>query len=306
MKVLLLKDIFNLGRAGVVKKVADGYGRNFLLPQNLAVLATPGSMKQAGHIKKVAAEQRAVLNQELGDVAERLEGVELTFPVKAGETGRLYGSVTAMMIVEAIQDQTGAEIDRRQVDSQPIKLLGVHNAREHLTMDLMPEIKIIVHREGEPPESVLDDVILPDEVPTDDFVELQAEIDAIEAEEEAAAEAEDEAAKAELEGELEGISAEAEGIELEAEAEAELEDISPEAEEIELEAEAEAELEDISTEAEEIELEDESDVANIEAEVEDVEADNLDAKDEVALAESSAMSDEPSDDADQAETDEIE
>ena len=266
MKVLLIKDVFSLGRAGDVKKVADGYGRNFLLPQNLAVLATPGSLKQTDHIKKVAAEQRAVLNEELGDVAERLEGVELTFPVKAGETGRLYGSVTAMMIVEAIQDQTGAEIDRRQVDSQPIKLLGVHNARVHLTMDLMPEIKIIVHREGEPPESVLDEEILPDDVPTEDFVELQAELDAIEAEAEAAAEAEDEAAKAEVEGELE--------------------DISPEAEEIELEAESEVE--------------------DIEAEVEDVEADNLDAKDEVAVAESSAMSDEPSDDADQAETDEIE
>lgn len=190
MKVLLLKDVYNLGRAGDVKKVAAGYGRNFLLPQKLAVLATPGALKQADHIREIAAKQRDILNQELSAVSERLEGIELSFPVKAGETGRLYGSVTTAMIAEALSEQTGAEIERRQVESQPLKLLGVHNARIRLTMDLQPEIKIIVHREGESPESVLDEEIVPEEVPTEDFAELQAELDAIEAEAEATAEAE--------------------------------------------------------------------------------------------------------------------
>ena len=92
MKVLLLEDVYNLGRAGDLKKVADGYGRNFLLPQNLAVLATPGALKQADHIREQANTRRAALNQELGGMAEQLAEVELTFPAKASETGKLYQS----------------------------------------------------------------------------------------------------------------------------------------------------------------------------------------------------------------------
>lgn len=182
MKVLLLQDVFKLGRAGDVKKVADGYGRNYLIPQGLATLATPGALKQADHIKKVASERRSVLNKELGAVSERIEGLELFFPVKAGETGRLYGSVTTSMIAEAIQDKAGVEIDRKQVDTQPVKLLGVHKAQIRLTIDLVPEITLIVHREGEPPDSVMDVEIAPEDVPLEDFVELQAELEAMELE----------------------------------------------------------------------------------------------------------------------------
>ncbi len=72
MKVLLLKDVYKLGRAGDVKRVADGYGRNFLLPTNLAVLATPGAMKQSESIRQQATIRRAALNQEMGSVAEVL------------------------------------------------------------------------------------------------------------------------------------------------------------------------------------------------------------------------------------------
>jgi large subunit ribosomal protein L9 len=185
MKVLLLQDVYKLGRAGDVKKVADGYGRNYLIPQGLAALATPGALRQAEYIKKVAAEQRAILNKELGAVSDRLNGLELFFPVKAGETGRLYGSVTTTMIAEAIKKKTSVEIDRKQVDIQPIKLLGVHKAEIRLTMDLVPEIALIVHREGEPPESVMDKEIAAESIITEDFVELQAELEAmdIEAEE---------------------------------------------------------------------------------------------------------------------------
>jgi large subunit ribosomal protein L9 len=183
MKVLLLQDVFKLGRAGDIKKVADGYGRNYLIPQGLATLATPGALKQAEHIKRIASERRAVLNQELGAVSERIEGLELFFPVKAGETGRLYGSVTTSMIAEAIQGQTGVEIDRKQVDTQPVKLLGVHKAQIRLTMDLVPEVTLVVHPEGEAPESVMDVEIAPEDVPTGDFVELQAELEAMEVEE---------------------------------------------------------------------------------------------------------------------------
>lgn len=182
MKVLLLQDVFKLGRAGDVKKVADGYGRNYLIPQGLAILATPGALKQADHIREVAADRRAVLNKELGAISERIEGLELTFAVKAGETGRLYGSVTTAMIADAIMSETGVEIDRKQVDIQPVKLLGVHSAQVRLTMDLVPEINLVVHREGESPDSVKDVEIEAEDVPVEDFAELQAELEAQEAE----------------------------------------------------------------------------------------------------------------------------
>lgn len=149
MKVLLIKDVYKLGRAGDVKKVADGYGRNFLLPQGLAVLATPGALAQAEHIRTQANTKRAILNNELGGVAEILSKLTLTFPMKAGETGKLYGSITPALIAETIQKRSGVEIQRRQMDIEPIRSLGTYNVPVRLTVDLIPEITVIVHREGE-------------------------------------------------------------------------------------------------------------------------------------------------------------
>lgn len=149
MKVLLIKDVYKLGRAGDVKKVADGYGRNFLLPQGLAVLATPGALAQAERIRSQADAKRAVLNNELGGVAEILSKLTLAFPMKAGETGKLYGSITPAMIAEAVKKQTGIEIQRRQMDFGPIRALGTYKVHVRLTVDLVPEITVIVHREGE-------------------------------------------------------------------------------------------------------------------------------------------------------------
>ena len=151
MKVLLIKDIYKLGRAGDIKRVADGYGRNFLLPRGMAVLATAGAMKQIETIKTQATARRAALNQEMGSTAEVIGKHTLYFPSKAGETGKLYGSITTEMIAEAITQQTGVKLDRRQIDVQPIRTLGDHKARIRLTVDLMPEVKIVVHREGEAP-----------------------------------------------------------------------------------------------------------------------------------------------------------
>jgi large subunit ribosomal protein L9 len=187
MKVMLLKDVYNLGRAGDVKKVADGYGRNYLIPQGLAVLATPGVMKQAERIRDRAAQERARLNQELSAVAERIAGLELPFAVKASDTGRLYGSVTTAMIAEAIEEATGVQITRRQVDSQPLKTLGVHSVYIRLTMDLNPEVTVVVHREGETPESVyaLAPEVVEEVEAVEDFAELRAELEAEEAELEA-------------------------------------------------------------------------------------------------------------------------
>jgi len=151
MKVLLIKDVYKLGRAGDVKKVADGYGRNYLLPQGMAVLATPGAMRMIDQIRAHAADRRAVLNNEMGGISEQINGLVLAFPARAGETGKLYGSITPQMIVDAINQKLGTKLDRHLVEIEPIRNLGEHKAQIRLTVDLNPEIKVIVHREGEGP-----------------------------------------------------------------------------------------------------------------------------------------------------------
>jgi len=151
MKVLLIKDVFKLGRAGEVKKVAAGYGRNYLIPQGFAIPATAGSMNQSERISVKATERRAALNEELSDVATVLSGKTLTFPVKAGETGRLYGSISAEDIIKTIQENFEIELEKRQVETEPIRQLGTFSVPVHLTMDLVPEISVIIHREGELP-----------------------------------------------------------------------------------------------------------------------------------------------------------
>lgn len=153
MKVLLIKDVYKLGRAGEIKKVAAGYGRNYLIPQGLAIPASPGAMQQSERIRVKATERRAALNEELGDIAEVLSGKVLTYPVKAGETGRLYGSVSNEEIIRTIADNYEIELEKRQVETEPIRQLGTYTVPIHLTMDLVPEITVIVHREGEPPVS---------------------------------------------------------------------------------------------------------------------------------------------------------
>jgi large subunit ribosomal protein L9 len=203
MKVILLKDVYKLGAAGDVKKVAAGYGRNYLIPQGLAAPATPGMLRQAERIRERATEERARLNLELSAVSERLEGLKLTFSVKAGETGKLYGSITTGMLADTIEADSGMVVKRSQIDTQPIKTLGVHNVPVRLTLDLVPEIEVVVHREGEPPESAyeVEEIAVEEVEAAGAFVDLVAELDAQEAEA-AAAQAEIEAETAEAEAVL--------------------------------------------------------------------------------------------------------
>lgn len=149
MKVLLVKDVYKLGRAGDIKKVADGFGRNFLIPQGLAVLATAGALKQIEKIRSTAEVRRTEQNSELKDLAKHINGITVVFSAKAGETGKLYGSITTQDVATAIQEKTRYEVKKQQVDMQPIRTLGEFTAHVRLTMDLVPEVKIIVHREGE-------------------------------------------------------------------------------------------------------------------------------------------------------------
>ena len=229
MKVLLLEDVYKVGRAGEVKKVAPGYARNYLMPQGLAVLATPGAMKMADRITKQGSVKRAKVNQELGGVAEQLEGKRFTFAAKASETRRLYGSINAQMIAETISEEIGVPVGAKQIDSQPLRMLGRHNVAVRLTVDLIPEIEIIVFREGETPESALE----------------EEEKEALMAEEALEVILEDEAA--ELEAEPEEPGAESEQTEEAAELEAESEEPGAESEQ----TEEDALPEEIKEEAEE-------------------------------------------------------
>ena len=149
MKVLLLKDVYKLGHAGDIKKVANGYGRNYLIPQGLATLATASAVKQAERIRKNADKIREELNSEMSGLAKKVEEITLTFVSKAGETGKLYGSITNQMISEELSALLGTEIDRRDIDAAPIRNIGEHSAIIRLTVDLTPEVKIVVFREGE-------------------------------------------------------------------------------------------------------------------------------------------------------------
>jgi large subunit ribosomal protein L9 len=151
MKVLLLKDVYKLGHAGDVKKVADGYGRNYLIPRNMAVLATAGAVRQAETLRTAASKLREKLNSELSGVAEKINGVKLYFPTKAGETGKLYGSITNANITDALNKETGENIDRRIVVHQPIRELGTFKVPVRLTADLIATVTVIVHREGQAP-----------------------------------------------------------------------------------------------------------------------------------------------------------
>jgi large subunit ribosomal protein L9 len=155
MKVLLLQDVFKLGRAGDIKRVADGYGRNYLLPRGLAVIATPGALKQVDRIKAQANVKRDALNEELSAVAEQLDGMVLSFTERASETGKLYGSVNVQMIADSITEKTGVEITRSQVHTQPLRTLGEHTVQIRLTVDLLPEVTVIVNSEGEEEEIVV-------------------------------------------------------------------------------------------------------------------------------------------------------
>lgn len=148
MKILLTQDVENLGRAGEIKRVPDGYARNFLIPKGMAVLATEGAIKQAKLQSKVGAKRQRRAEEEAGSLAEVLSRVTLTFKVKAGEKDTLYGSITSGDIVEALERETGHAFDKRKVQlTGPIRELGVHRVPIKLMTDVTPEITVVVERE---------------------------------------------------------------------------------------------------------------------------------------------------------------
>jgi large subunit ribosomal protein L9 len=155
MNVLLLEDVYKLGRAGQVKKVPNGFGRNFLIPQGLAVPASKNAVLQAERITASADKRRDALNSEMTAVAEKFTGLQLLFPARAGETGKLYGSVTTQDIAQQLSEKTGVQIDKRQIHGQPLRLLGMHKIGVRLTVDVIPQFEAVVYREGESPENYM-------------------------------------------------------------------------------------------------------------------------------------------------------
>jgi large subunit ribosomal protein L9 len=155
MKVLLLRDHDKLGKAGDVKNVADGYARNYLIPRGLAVLATQGALKQAETIHKAEEKRQAKLFSEAQAVANQLIGTTLTFRALAGETGKLYGSITANDIAEAIQREKGIPVDKRRIElREPLRSLGTHTVPIRLASDLVPSVTVVVEPEvTETPEA---------------------------------------------------------------------------------------------------------------------------------------------------------
>ena len=150
MKILLTQDVESLGSAGEIKKVPDGYARNFLIPKGLAVLATEGAVKKARLQSKVQDKVQRRVEEEAASLAEILWQVTLTFKAKAGEKDRLYGSITSGDIVEALERQTGRAFDKRKLQLKgSIHELGVHRVPIKLMTDVVPEITVVVEREEE-------------------------------------------------------------------------------------------------------------------------------------------------------------
>jgi large subunit ribosomal protein L9 len=251
MKVLLMKDVYKLGLAGEVKKVADGYGRNYLIPQGLAILASPGALKQAERIRQVATARREILNEEMGHVAVKLVDVVLKFPARAGETGKLYGSITSRMLVDSLQENADVEITTRQIDSQPIRQLGLHNVNIRLTIDLVPQIQVLVYREGESPESAMAEALAAEAAEAAEL--LAAEAAEAELEDALIGEASEEAEVLEAEEDAEVVETEAETeaeAVVEIEAEVETEAVAEVKADVEAEEATEAEVVEAATEEE--------------------------------------------------------
>lgn len=149
MKVVLRQDVPNLGSIGDVVTVKDGYARNYLIPRGLAYYASPKALKIIEQEKKQYEQrkQQEILNAQ--QLAERLESLQITIPMKVGESGRLFGSVTAQMIANELELR-GYPIDRRSIIiDEPIKSLGLFDVKVRLHSEVTATLKIWVINEEE-------------------------------------------------------------------------------------------------------------------------------------------------------------
>ncbi len=149
MKVVLIQDVPNLGKAGEIKEVADGYGRNYLLPKGYASLATKGLIKQAQERAEAQRKRDVKHRNEAEQLAQRLNGQTIRFTVRVGELDRLYGSITNVDLAAKLQQQLGVEIDRRKIDlGDPIKRAGVYSVPVRLATGVEARLNVVVEGEN--------------------------------------------------------------------------------------------------------------------------------------------------------------
>jgi large subunit ribosomal protein L9 len=144
MQVILREDIEKLGKIGDLIKVADGYARNFLVPNKKAIEATPHNLNAMNHAKKMVSDRVRKIKKEATTEADRISGLSVTIKAKTGEEGKLFGSVTTMDIADAVKAQ-GVEIDKRKIVlDEPIKRLGDFTVSVKLHADVVADIKVAV------------------------------------------------------------------------------------------------------------------------------------------------------------------
>lgn len=148
MKVILTRDVPKLGKSGEMKTVADGYATNYLIPQKLAVVASGGAYRAYQHDIASREEKRKREREEAEIAAQRISSTTLTMGVKVGEGGKLYGSITAKDIADAL-GRRGIEIDRHKVDlEEPLKALGTYKVAVRVYPGLTPEVTVAVEPKG--------------------------------------------------------------------------------------------------------------------------------------------------------------
>jgi large subunit ribosomal protein L9 len=149
VQLILSEEINNLGRPGDVVKVRAGYARNYLLPRKLAVEANPKNLREFEHAKSVALLKREALKQKAAGLKERIEALTIAIGARAGEEGKLFGSVTNIDIERALRDQ-GVEVDRRRITlAEPIKQLGDFTVTVKLESEVEARLKVNVTAAGE-------------------------------------------------------------------------------------------------------------------------------------------------------------
>ncbi len=148
MKVILTSDVATLGKSGELRDVADGYARNFLIAQKLAVPASGGAYRAWQHDIASREEKRKREREEAEIAANRISSTTLTMGVKVGEGGKLYGSITAQDIADAL-GRRGIVVDRHKVDlDQPLKSLGTYKVAVRVLSGMTPEVTVVVEPKG--------------------------------------------------------------------------------------------------------------------------------------------------------------
>ena len=144
LELILRKDVDNLGRAGEVVKVRPGYGRNFLIPRGLALAATRGNIAQLDHQKRIIAAEQARVAAEHAKMAEQLKGVTVSIARKKGQDGKLFGSVSAKDVAEALANQN-LQVDRKLIKlDDPLKAIGSYEVPVRFSGDVSVEIRVNV------------------------------------------------------------------------------------------------------------------------------------------------------------------